>query len=461
MPNVHGNVLRERAIFEEADMLAYGRLFGRLGRVAAAALALATVVRAEDEDYARWYFSPSVGALWMEGDDPLKSGFFLEPRLGYDLSEWWSFELGCVLAPSLQENEYNDYSTGEPVPTSESEGPDRDFGRTWMAMAYGDALLHFTRWERLDPFLSGGLGLMYYGKKVLARTPQTQGVLRLGGGFMWHFNDVWAFRADGRIMLATDDDNVSSLVSAGLVWTWGARVPPDIVASGGPIDSDNDGLSDRRESDIGTDPYDPDTDKDELTDGQEVNVYRTDPLNPDTDYDGLKDGAEVLRHKTDPLLRDTDNGGVADGHEVLEDRTDPLNGNDDLMLFELYIQFDYDQAVIKPPYFKDLNVIAKVLERHPKSTTLIEGHADRLRTSTPEHNKLLSERRAQAVLDYLAGKSVARERMRAVGYGYDRPREKPDIVNGTPNNRRVEVYIRGAGGKAGKEEILRTMAAEP
>ena len=90
-----------------------------------------------------------------------------------------------------------------------------------------------------------------------------------------------------------------------------------------------------------------------MSDGEEVNQYKTDPLNPDTDFDGLKDGYdEVHKYRTNPLIRDTDNGGVADGHEVIEDGTDPLDPADDLILFELNIQFDYDKAVIKSEYYR-------------------------------------------------------------------------------------------------------------
>ena len=34
------------------------------------------------------------------------------------------------------------------------------------------------------------------------------------------------------------------LVMRGVVWYWGARVAPDFVAVGGPLDSDGDGLTD-------------------------------------------------------------------------------------------------------------------------------------------------------------------------------------------------------------------------
>ena len=59
------------------------------------------------------------------------------------------------------------------------------------------------------------------------------------------------------------------------------------------VDSDHDGLSDAREAELGTDPHNPDTDGDGLTDGDEVLKYHTNPLNPDTDGDGYPDGVEV------------------------------------------------------------------------------------------------------------------------------------------------------------------------
>jgi len=187
-----------------------------------------------------------------------------------------------------------------------------------------------------------------------------------------------------------------------------------------------------------------------LTDGDEVKVYKTNPLNPDTDFDGLKDGQEVFTYKTNPLDRDTDKGGVADGHEVIEDHTNPLDPSDDLMLFEVYIPFDYDTTVIKPEYFKDIDQVTRVLVRNPNASAVIEGHADRRARSSEKYNQDLSERRAQAVLSYMVGKGVQAGKLSAVGYGYSRPKVQPDLVNGNPENRRVEIYIRGAGTNADK-----------
>lgn len=99
------------------------------------------------------------------------------------------------------------------------------------------------------------------------------------------------------------------------------------AAAAGQRDDDGDGLTNIEESQIGTDPQNPDTDGDGLNDGDEFRVWRTDPLRPDTDNDGLTDGDEVQR-TTDPLNPDTDGDGLRDGDEV-QRGTNPRNPDTD------------------------------------------------------------------------------------------------------------------------------------
>jgi hypothetical protein len=91
-----------------------------------------------------------------------------------------------------------------------------------------------------------------------------------------------------------------------------------------PTKSDTDGdlISDFDEIAKGSNPNDDkdpkaiDTDKDNLTNFEEIYTYNTDPKRADTDGDGLNDDLEVLTHFTDPNVMDTDDDGFTDFVEV-------------------------------------------------------------------------------------------------------------------------------------------------
>lgn len=95
-----------------------------------------------------------------------------------------------------------------------------------------------------------------------------------------------------------------------------------------PGDADGDGIGDACEKRTGTDPNNPDSDGDELRDGDEVNTHKTDPTMYDTDQDGLGDGNEVNTYRTNPLKFDTDGDGLNDGFD-LAGGTDPLDSDFD------------------------------------------------------------------------------------------------------------------------------------
>ncbi len=425
----------------------------------AAMLCTGVAVSEEMPIEAPWYMSAGFGLIQFEGDEALEDGYLITARLGYDYSEWWTFEGAFSYAPKLDENFRYDYTLGEDVSRLEEATGDDSIDDTFAIGLSLDALFHFTRWDRLDPYLSVGVGAVMYGEEIDGDS--TDLMVRGGGGVFYHFNDEWAIRIDGRAFFAGNDTEANAVIDAGIIWTWGAGIAPNIIATDGPVDSDGDRLSDIREGEIGTNPYDPDTDKDGLSDGEEVLDYKTDPFEPDTDWDGLKDGPEVHKHKTDPLDSDTDDGGVSDGHEVLDDGTDPLNGADDLQLFRLNIRFDYNESIIKQEYFSELDIIGKVLTRHEGSSAVVEGHADRKKLSNPKYNMDLSQRRAQAVVDYLVTRcGIDASRLRAVGFGFNRPQAPNDPEVGNPVNRRVDVYIRGA--KEGDEgSVLGDVVVSP
>ena len=63
-------------------------------------------------------------------------------------------------------------------------------------------------------------------------------------------------------------------------------------------------------------PFSLDTDKDGLSDKEELDVYFTNPRLNDTDFDGLTDYNEINTFHTDPVLWDTDGDNLSDGFEV-------------------------------------------------------------------------------------------------------------------------------------------------
>ena len=89
-------------------------------------------------------------------------------------------------------------------------------------------------------------------------------------------------------------------------------------------DLDSDGLNNKAEFDYGTDPTCADTDRDNLTDYEEIYVYGTNPLIKDTDGDGLEDYDDIILGFS-PLLQDTDGNGIWDSEEKLSQNLHMMN----------------------------------------------------------------------------------------------------------------------------------------
>lgn len=106
--------------------------------------------------------------------------------------------------------------------------------------------------------------------------------------------------------------------------------------------------------------------------------------------------------------------------------------------------FESDSTDLTPTATATLDKQAAWLQRYPRYSFLVEGHADE--RGTREYNYSLGARRAQTVQDYLASRGISAARMRTVSYGKERPVAVcNDISCWSQNRRSVSVLDGGAG----------------
>ncbi len=107
----------------------------------------------------------------------------------------------------------------------------------------------------------------------------------------------------------------------------------------------------------------------------------------------------------------------------------------------LDVKFKHDSSVIEPGFNEDLASIAKILKSQSDTSIIIEGHTSLV--GTDEYNQVLSEKRANAVVDNLVKKyGVSRYQLKAIGYGESMPVSKIKGPEGDRENRRVIAVIK-------------------
>ena len=113
------------------------------------------------------------------------------------------------------------------------------------------------------------------------------------------------------------------------------------------------------------------------------------------------------------------------------------------------VLFDFDKAVLKPEGMAaiDAQVANKLAQVQRLEVVLVTGHTDRL--GTEKYNQGLSERRADAVRDYLVSKGVPKDKIETIGMGEKQPvvqcdqKNFKELVTCLQPNRRVDVQVKG------------------
>ncbi len=105
------------------------------------------------------------------------------------------------------------------------------------------------------------------------------------------------------------------------------------------------------------------------------------------------------------------------------------------------VLFDFDQASLKPGAKEKLAKVSGILLAYPTLHLNVEGHTDSV--GTDEYNLKLSQRRADAVRDYLTSNGISAANVQSVGLGKEGPVASNDTATGRQQNRRVEMVVSG------------------
>ena len=103
------------------------------------------------------------------------------------------------------------------------------------------------------------------------------------------------------------------------------------------------------------------------------------------------------------------------------------------------INFNFDKTSLSEQSFAELNEEAIFFKKNPTVVFEIAGHTDS--DGPKNYNLLLSQRRAEAVVNYLVSQGVERSQLVAHGYGDTRPMNSNETKSDKANNRRVEFKV--------------------
>lgn len=174
-----------------------------------------------------------------------------------------------------------------------------------------------------------------------------------------------------------------------------------------PVDSDGDGVVDSKDKCPGTPT------------GRKVNA---DGCELDSDGDGIVDGDDKC-----PTVYARTADGCPLPVTALEPKKLELQG----------VHFDFDRAALRPDAFGALDADVAALKERGDVKVEVAGHTDS--RGSDEYNVNLSQRRAEAVRNYLISKGIAADRLTAKGYGESQPVADNATDEGRFKNRRVEL----------------------
>lgn len=329
-------------------------------------------------------------------------------------------------------------------------------------------LIGDTAW--FDPFV-------YLGGSYVSLDSQGEGMMNVGLGFNTWINENLGVKFQhGSIFGFSDKVGTHYQSSLGLVFKFGGTdtdgdgiydkfdACPEVAGLeefNGCPDADGDGIKDSDDACPNTAGLAamngcPDADGDGIADKDDMcpNESGTEANKgcPDADGDGVVDKDDKCPSTSGPAANngcpwpDTDGDGVLDKDDKCPSEAGvaslggcPEPKMPDASAFAEPILFNFGKSSFKAGVTQTLDGMIGVMNEFPTSEYSIHGHTDS--TGTKAFNLMLSDKRANAVKDYLIKNGVKETRLTAKGFGETEPVESNSTAAGRAKNRRVEVKL--------------------
>jgi outer membrane protein OmpA-like peptidoglycan-associated protein len=238
--------------------------------------------------------------------------------------------------------------------------------------------------------------------------------------------------SDGSLSDSDGDGNADDLLSDGSLSDSDGNAD-DLLSDGSLSDSDGDGNADDLLSDGSLSDSDGDGNADDLlsdgslsdSDGDD-NADKTDVL-----YSGDFDGREQVPGSGfyNPYAHLSS--------EISDEAFETIKIGDSFRLNRIF--FEFNSAELLTPSFIELDRLSEILINRENILIEIHGHTDNIGSTS--YNRRLSNRRAEAVYDYLHEKGVGKHQMKYKGFGSSEPVADNETNQGRSENRRVEIMI--------------------
>ena len=237
-----------------------------------------------------------------------------------------------------------------------------------------------------------------------------------------------------------------------------------LEAFNGCPDADGDGIEDSKDScpnEAGSKEMNgcPDQDGDGVADKDDACPTEAGLANlagcPDGDGDGVADKDDECPAEAGPAENkgcpwpDKDGDGVLDKDDNCPDVAGTVANNGcpevteevqkQLNEYAKTILFDTGKSALKTESVSVFVDIIKILNEYPTAKFSVEGHTDS--QGSEKTNQKLSEERANSVRDFLVKEGIAADRLKAIGYGEERPIADNKTRAGRKENRRTEINL--------------------